>query len=270
MLEFEKKVANIKEKMESYIFHPYLREYIVPPTIDDDKLLILMSIVEQLDLPPFEKDTYVMAIMLMYVALDTHDNVTNDLVDQGSVKVRQLTVLAGDYYSGLYYKFLSEVGDIHLIKALSEGVKDINEHKVRIYQKRQVSLDMIMKSVEMVEFSLIAKLMEYFGLSNWNNSTSNFLLFKRLLKEQKQFEEQGSSILFSALDHLYFPVFQQKQNRDHYNELMVDYENYIESVKKLMINGLDHMNFLNDLLRNRIVEVSNVHYPREKSFVEEG
>ena len=67
-------------------------------------LLILISIVEKLELSPHEKDTLVQAIMFMNIALDTHDNVSNTLLDKNSMKIRQLTVLAGDYYSGLYYK----------------------------------------------------------------------------------------------------------------------------------------------------------------------
>ena len=57
MHEFEKKLAGMKAKIESYVFHPYLRQYIIPPDIDEDKLLILISIVDQLELSPYEKDT---------------------------------------------------------------------------------------------------------------------------------------------------------------------------------------------------------------------
>ena len=109
MEEFDKKVTDLKEKIEKQIFHPYLRQYILPPSIDEAKLIILISIIEQLELSPHNKDVLVQAIMFMNVALDTHDHVSNTLLDKNSMQIRQLTVLAGDYYSGLYYKYLSEI-----------------------------------------------------------------------------------------------------------------------------------------------------------------
>ena len=48
------------------------------------------------------------------------NDVSNTLLEMNSMKDRQLTVLAGDYYSGLYYKYLSEIEDIHLIKSFQK------------------------------------------------------------------------------------------------------------------------------------------------------
>jgi len=62
MLETENKMVQMKESIERYVLHPYLRKYIISPSIDEDKLLMLISIVEELDLSPIEKDTYVIAI----------------------------------------------------------------------------------------------------------------------------------------------------------------------------------------------------------------
>jgi len=264
--EFEKKIADIKEKIEKHVFHPYLRQFIIPPVIDEDKLLILISIVDQLQISPHEKDTFVIAIMLMNVALDTHDKVSNTLMDEKSMKVRQLTVLAGDYYSGLYYKHLAEIGDIQLIKMLSEGVKNVNEHKVSIYHKDPDNLDTIMNGIKTIEFSLIEKMTSYFGVTHWNDSTSNLLFIKRLLKEASQFEQIGTSVVFDAIEGLTYTNHSIDQEQDF--SYLCDH--YLENAKQLMINGLNKIPQINYLLEKRMIEMTKHHCPRAKSFVEEG
>ena len=162
MNDIEISVAQMKEVIERYVLHPYLRKYIDFPKIDEDKLLILISIADQLELSPTEKKSFIIAIMVMYMALDTHDYVSNTLDDDNSIKTRQLTILAGDYYSGLYYKCLATVQNIGLIKKLSEGVKKINEHKVTIYSKKQNTVSEVMESVKIIEFALIEEFTQTF------------------------------------------------------------------------------------------------------------
>ncbi|MCQ6273876.1 heptaprenyl diphosphate synthase component 1 [Bacillus sp. V3B] len=270
MHEFEKNLAGMKAGIESYVFHPYLRQYIIPPNIDEDKLLILISIVDQLELSPYQKDTIVKAIMLMYVALDTHDHVTDILVDETSMKIRQLTVLAGDYYSGLYYKLLAEIGDIEIIKMLSEGVKNINEHKVLIYHKDQGHLNAIMNSLKTVEFSLIEKLTSYYGITKWNEELSSFLLAKRLIAEKKQYEQTGTSVVYDAIDRLTCSNYRKEKIALHQKELILTCEGYLEYLKNLMEKKINKVQQFNSLLEERMIEMIQHHYPREKSFVEEG
>ncbi|WP_338451792.1 heptaprenyl diphosphate synthase component 1 [Niallia oryzisoli] len=269
MREIVEKLTYTKDRIEKYVFHPYLREYIIPPVIDEDKMVILISIVDQLDLSPHEKDIYVLAIMLMHVALDTHDQVTNTLVDEKNMKIRQLTVLAGDYYSGLYYKFLASIEDVKVIKALSEGVKKINEHKVFIYHKDQDDLHTIMNSVKMIEFSLIEQLITYFGVTEWYESASNWLLVKRLLKEKKCFEKTGSSVLFDALDR-FFAKDQKKNINEQKQDVLQLYDSYIGYSIQLMTKGMNKIQPFNTLYEERMMKMIKDYSPREKSFVEEG
>ncbi len=114
--------------------------------------------------------------MLIQIALDTHEHITNTAEDD---KSRQLTVLAGDYFSGLYYKLLADSEDILMIKALSDGVKTINESKVLIYQKESIEIDKLMNCIMIIESSLLAKFSEYFKVDLWNEFHGNFLFFKR-------------------------------------------------------------------------------------------
>ena len=269
MVEFDKKVANLKEKIEKHIFHPYLRQFINPPSIDEDKLIILISIIEELELSPFEKDALVQAIMFMNVALDTHDDVSNTILDKNSLQIRQLTVLAGDYYSGLYYKYLSRIGDIQLIKRLSEGVKNINEHKVSIYHKDQDDLDSIMNSTKAIEFSLIEKLTSHFGVTYWNEITSNYLLIKRLMREVMEYKQTNSSVVLNAIKRLtlYNHSISGSNNKE---ELFHICECHMEKAKKSVINGINNIPQKNHQLEKRMIEMIQNHFQMEKSFVEEG
>lgn len=47
--------------------------------------------------------------------------------------------------------------DIVLIRALAEGIKEINEHKIMLYQKAHDKMDNIMESVVTIESALLQK-----------------------------------------------------------------------------------------------------------------
>jgi heptaprenyl diphosphate synthase len=270
MLEIEIKLAQMKEIIERYVLHPYLRKYITSPIIDEDKLIILISILEQLELSPVEKDSYVIAIMLMYIALDTHDHVSNTLDDETSMKTRQLTILAGDYYSGLYYKYLAKVNNIGMIKELSEGVKTINEHKVTLYSKNQSHVDEVINSVKTIEFSLIGGLTNYFGLTYWNKSIANFLLLKRLVVEKKLFESSGSSVVLKAIDRSTFTNDQGTSRTIIQQRLIQQCEESINTAAMQSIEDIESVPQMNSFLKQRINHMITQLNLVEKTFVEEG
>lgn len=270
MSNIEIRLAQMKEIIERYVLHPYLRKYIISPKIDEDKLLILISIADQLDLSPTEKDSYIIAIMFMYIALDTHDYVSNTLDDENSMKTRQLTILAGDYYSGLYYKFLAKVENIGMIKRLSKGVKRINEHKVTIYSKTQNDVNEVMHSVKLIEFSLIKEFADYFNITNWNDSIESFLLLNRLVEEKEQYEKTGSSVVLHAMDRSTFSSSQNVKNRFLRQNLLEQCEEFIEQARVQMVTELNQVSPLNAYLKQRFIDVTTQHDPVKKTLVEEG
>src|SRR5690625_8001095 len=80
-----------------------------------------------------QKRHWIVATMLVQVALDTHELVpVTSSADASEFKTsaRQLTVLAGDYFSGLYYLLLAETEDIKLVQILSCAIKTINAYKM--------------------------------------------------------------------------------------------------------------------------------------------
>ena len=146
-------------------------------------------------------DHYVVTIMLVQIALDTHEKVSNKEEEEinGNHKCRQLTVLAGDYYSGLYYYLLSMNRDIVLIRALAEGIKEINEHKIRLYQKGYQTVDEILESVMTIESALLQKTCDHFQLPHWKSFASYVLGGNRLQQEYDMYTEGQHAPVFQAV-----------------------------------------------------------------------
>lgn len=259
-------LTEIKTLVEKKVFDSYLLKFIKTPVIDEDKLLILITILDQIELSFSEKKNFALSTMLVQIALDTHEYMSNESLDE---KNRQLTVLAGDYFSGLYYKLLSDSEDISMIRTLSFGIKEVNENKIRVYREESSDVDKLMKSLMAIESSLIIKLAEYFQLNSWNEYFSHFLFFKRLLNEKDKFLQEGSSLLFDALKRTFQingKVMADKQK--HY--LLTVCDQYLEHSKRMIEKGIHQIPDLNELLFERIAILLKQHRLLAKSFVEEG
>ncbi|WP_141433342.1 heptaprenyl diphosphate synthase component 1 [Bacillus sp. 03113] len=266
-------IDNIKEKIEGKILHPYLLQYIDSPVIDEDKLLMLVLLMEHANLPESKIHNYALTTMLIQIALDTHEIVTNSKLNESSMKTRQLTVLAGDYYSGLYYKSLAEVDDILMIRTLAEGIKNVNEHKIALYRKVPNELEELMNSVKMIESSLFERLTDYFHLCEWNDVIFNLLFVKRLIEEKNQFIHTGTSVVFEALKKLSFSKSDYKVKEltfDQKKKLMTICDHYIDFAKLMIENGLKKLPYIRERMGDRIFSIINQHQPMTKSFVEEG
>ena len=101
-------VANMKEQLHVELSHPYVKKYIHHPRIDENRLLYMCSFLDTLSMEE-EKRTALCYLEVGSNRLDTHDLVSTQNVsgNEGKLDQRQLVVLAGDYYSGLYYYYFS-------------------------------------------------------------------------------------------------------------------------------------------------------------------
>ncbi|MFP5107912.1 heptaprenyl diphosphate synthase component 1 [Neobacillus sp. C211] len=270
LLDIRQKFTNIREQVEKRVCDTYLLNYIEIPIIDEDKLLLLISIMDRLELSYSDMQNYALSTMLIQIALDTHEHITDASVEE---KNRQLTVLAGDYFSGLYYKLLADSEDIMMIKALSRGIKEVNENKISVYQIEILDIEELMTSIGLIESSLLAHLSEYFKVDLWNDFLKNLLLFKRLLHEKRQFLQTGSSVLFEALKSIVFPINNNKAkelSREQQNHLFLCCDHHLARSKEVIEKGLEQLPYLNELLEKRVVSILSQYQPNAKTFVEEG
>ncbi len=263
----------VRKQIEGKVLHPYLLKYIDEPVIDQDKLLLLVSMLNEAELTQKQKNDYSVTAMLIQVALDTHEQVSNTQIAGEMQKNRQLTVLAGIYYSSLYYKILSESKDIGMIRLLSDGIKEVNEHKISVYQHETENVEGLMESVRLIESSLFSKIAERFNKPAWTELSSHLLLMKRLMEERGRYLDHGTSFLFERLKRLVFPKKEQELadlSAEQKRYLLLIANRYIDHSKDMIDKGMKAVPFLNSLLEERIHSILDQHQPMTKSIAEEG
>lgn len=199
-------VADVKEEIITALHHPYLAKYIKQPELDEDKLLLVTALFHDKEWPEREANPCILATMFMQMALDTHEDVHEE---EQPLMVRQLTVLAGDYYSGLFYSILAKHSLSSFIPSLSEGIKEVNESKMALYEPSthpMTAVEEWVRSIETTESALYCRLADRLYATSFRPLLQAVLLWKRLIHIRDVWEQSRlSSMAFLRYQHILFP-----------------------------------------------------------------
>ncbi|WP_422123421.1 heptaprenyl diphosphate synthase component 1 [Planococcus sp. X10-3] len=139
-----------------------LEKYTAGPAIDRARLFFLL-------LPFFdgkqwseEMEDSAKTVAIVYAALHAHDQVNE--VSPVS-KSQQLTVLAGDFYSGIYYQLLSNTNNIKLIQLLASGIISVSEKKASLYENTAMSAAGVESAANVIETRLLSIYYDHYGFS---------------------------------------------------------------------------------------------------------
>jgi len=241
LLNIETVKLNVIDKYKEMIQHRYLNDFIIDPEIDEDRLSLLLLFLHSQDLDVKEIENYSVSATLIQSALDIHEYVSNEPLEDHSHKVRQLTVLAGDYYSGLYYHLLAHIPNIQLIRKFAEGIKIINENKMSLYKKEYQSIGQVVNSIRLIESSILQKVSEYLKAPLWSSFINHYLFLKTMISKssnKESFLREFIEIQISN-DHVFEPYI-----LNAYTEL--------KSIKD-QLSGIHHsLSDSLDLLMNKI------------------
>jgi heptaprenyl diphosphate synthase len=269
--DIKKKLTEINQKLEQYIQHPYLRQYVNTPDIDEDRILLFYSLFANMNIPDRKISEYTITTMLIQLALDTHDLVITSAVDNpNTMKNQQLTVLAGDYYSGLYYYMLANLDDLTMIRVLAEAIRDINEHKISFYQNDAKEIEQLINNITIIESALFQKLADHFQTLHWKQLASHLFIYKRLMAERWKFDQFGSSPLFDSMRRILFPKTTGTLFKEQKQYLLHVCNSYMEHSKKLIETLLNKIPLANPLLEERLKAIIFQPAFVEKKIVEEG
>ncbi|MDG5470650.1 heptaprenyl diphosphate synthase component 1 [Jeotgalibacillus sp. ET6] len=211
------------------LHHSYLHNAIGAPEIDEKRLSLLL-LPFQLTGSYSELDkSYVSTAMLIQTALDTHEKVS--INESDSLKQRQLTVLAGDFYSGLYYRILAQIPDIPLIRRIAHAIQEINEHKIDITSKKINKIEDILISLTKIESAIITQVFAHRGFEKYITLAEDLLVLNRLTREKDQFLSGEHSILFHQLAKFSstVPPVYPKKDFDTHDHLLTQKKNLIAS-----------------------------------------
>jgi len=133
----------------------------------------------------------------VYAALAAHDHIKE--LDATS-KEQQLTVLAGDFYSGRYYEILAMSGNVALIRNLSQGIVARCENQIKVYENKQRTMEQWYTSMSTIESGLIAQFFDLYSFSEYIPLIEKSLLILRLEKEWTAYQRGQMSLMGKALE----------------------------------------------------------------------
>ncbi|WP_400242017.1 heptaprenyl diphosphate synthase component 1 [Niallia sp. JL1B1071] len=260
-------LESIKIRVVEKTSNHYLQKHIPNPILDEHKLLLTITVLLQANLKKQDIITYATTITLIQIALDTHELVTNEkMMHKGNERNRQLTVLAGDLYSGQYYKILAEIEDFKMLKFLAEGIKMVNENKIFFYHQNAKKIDQLIKSLKNIEGALIQKLVDYYQLDGWKAFVEEFLFLHRICKEKELFDQTNGSMVVDA--------FYKYENNDKLisitkNNKDAVLDKYIKETSSRLEELLENLPALQADFRENVYQFLN-EISKQQLYVEEG
>lgn len=238
--------------IENKIQHTYLDENIQKPAIDETKIALLYTTMKQSPLSKPKIEQYILSTMFVQMALDTHEIVPlkNDRNENNlNQKKRQLKVLAGDYYSGLYYSLLSETEDFPVIHILATAIKEINEYKMKLYYDKLISFDEAIYLLMKIESLLCSTMINHVIELADSTVIENIIILNKLLHERKLMVSNDHTPIFQILK-LYAPdnseldiqlrldkIIQEKIKQIRHSISSFSYQKDLASILHIMLDN---------------------------------
>ncbi|RST73662.1 heptaprenyl diphosphate synthase [Siminovitchia acidinfaciens] len=255
---YEQKADSIRRLVKNEMYHKFLFEHMESPEIDEDRILMLLMTMDGSGIPVEKYERQIAAASLVQIALDIHDKVAGQQI---TLTERQLSVLAGDYFSGLYYHLLAGIDDINLIRTLANAIKVINESKIYVYQLDVSDIESFMEHVKRIECTVIDEFCQYFQSTEYIGLFIEFLYFKRLLSEMEKFNNGRFSILFEGLKNFCLPQMKSiplsnlsQHDQHQLNEICT---HHIDQSRKALMDETSRIIGLPGIFLERITELAN-------------
>lgn len=179
MLSIKQQYQTILHQLEQDARHPYLSALLGQPPIPKEFVRLVHLFLSAQSLSMDRKSVLTLAIAYLHMALTLHESVSSSSPkNPSSFQKQQLTVLAGDFYSSLFYRKLSEAEELEAIEKLAIATSQIQEQKMKEYWDGN-----LLPTEHLVSQGLFRGLIDLFGSKTpyfelWEALFTSFLSIK--------------------------------------------------------------------------------------------
>jgi len=268
LYEDNRELSEVFESFYRSVKHPFLKKFIEDPMIDKDQAIFLYFLLKEKEFSKGYTHDCILTVLLVQAALDTHETVNIQGLGSDNLKTkRQLTVLAGDYYSSLYYYVLSKLEDVSLIRVMAKSIQEINESKMNIYKQERKRIQPTILDLKTIQSSLLKNISHMLDLTESTEIIEEFFLLKILLKERFSFIEYG----YHGKVLNYFTRREKiKTGNLNTHEYLDEFNRYIEesivNVQQLTL----HKTSVSELVQVRVNKLMRDYQIKEQCAVEKG
>lgn len=226
-------IENYIDELENEIGHPILQRDTNQIELDVEKTFFLLLPLLNGEEWTNQMNKASIAVGAVHIAFNAHDTI--DMSNATSRK-QQLTVLAGDYYSGIHYRLLAMLPDFGFIRTLSSMIGRINEVKTTFHGQAPANSVQLLDAIQTIEAGCITEFLHAFGFSRYVPLAKAALPLLRI-----DTDLVGQSTVKQPI----YDVLGWEKN-DH------DVEQVIKELRLKMYDAIDKADFLAPFLKEEI------------------
>ncbi|MGM0897437.1 MAG: heptaprenyl diphosphate synthase component 1 [Bacillota bacterium] len=141
-------------------------------------------------------ETSARTVAIVYAALHAHDRVKEEMPIS---KEQQLTVLAGDFYSGIYYQMLAEGKNIEMVQRLASAIIQVSEKKASFHEHGIQQPEEVEETVRVIETALLNAFYEENNFSHYKQLMELCLVYTRYVEELEALKDGNFSYVLRLL-----------------------------------------------------------------------
>lgn len=171
------------------IYEPVIQRELGPIPLDRTKCLFIL--LPMLNDEEWSKAIYqsALAVGAVHAAFDAHDAVS---LEEATSIEQQLTVLAGDHFSGIHYRLLASSSDFLFIRSLSNTIGRVNEMKTRLHLEQLSHPEQLIQHLEEIEAGCIVDFYHTYGFTQYSPFVKIALSLIRLQQEMSKWQSSAN------------------------------------------------------------------------------